>query len=288
MRLRAIGIFLCEAILISVLVVFVCNTGVGANADANVSAEIDVDVVTEIATEPVTAEPVTVEPITVGLVTAEPDLEIVISNDSKEQGAKKQKAKPERIYANEPVEKSVEKPEVMEQLPQKLSEQTAEEFGEKTVEEHIDLEWVKEHLYLYYTDEEIRQTGQIVQAEDLIADSQTVWSAHVWVILGRVGASGFEQNDSIIGILSARNQFSTYTEDSLSKEVDPRIDWIVRDVFARKILEDMGAPEEDVGRTMPATHLFFKASGGIYNYFYRYCWGDQYDPFDAPHNPYDN
>ena len=251
MRLRAIGIFLCEAILISVLVVFVCNTGVGASADTNVSAEIDVDVVTEITTEPVTVGPITVE-----LVTAEPDLEVVTSNDSKEQGAKKQKVELE--------------------------------FGEKTVEEYIDLEWVKEHLYLHYTDEEILQTGQIVQAEDLIADSQTVLSAHVWVILGRVGASGFEQNDSIIGILSARNQFSTYTEDSLSKEVDPRIDWIVRDVFARKILEDMGAPEEDVGRTMPATHLFFKASGGIYNYFYRYCWGDQYDPFDAPHNPYDN
>lgn len=287
MRLRAIGIFLFEVILISVLVVFVCNTGVGANADTNVSAEIDVDVVTEITTEPITVGLVTAEPITVELVTAEPDLEIVTLSDSKEQGAKKQKVELERIM-NEPVEELVEKPEVMEQLPQKLSEQTAEEFGEKIAEELIDLEWVKEHLYLYYTDEEIRQTGQIVQAEDLIADSQTVWSAHVWVILGRVGASGFEQNDSIIGILSARNQFSTYTEDSLSKEVDPRIDWIVRDVFARKILEDMGAPEEDVGRTMPATHLFFKASGGIYNYFYRYCWGDQYDPFDAPYNPYDN
>ena len=78
MRLRAIGIFLCEAILISVLVVFVCNTGVGASADTNVSAEIDVDVVTEITTEPVTVGPITVE-----LVTAEPDLEVVTSNDSK-------------------------------------------------------------------------------------------------------------------------------------------------------------------------------------------------------------
>ncbi len=165
--------------------------------------------------------------------------------------------------------------------------ETLEEKPEEKSEE-MDLEWIKENLNLYYTDEEIHQTALVVQGEDLMAHSQTVWSAHVWVILGRVGTTGFAQNDSIIGILSAEGQFDAYTDDNLAMEVDPEVEWIVRDVFARKILEDRGASEEVVGRTMPATHLFLKAGGGLYNVFYRYCWDDIYDPFDSPYNPYDN
>lgn len=154
----------------------------------------------------------------------------------------------------------------------------------------LTLDWVKAHLLLFYTAEEIRQTTLIVMAEDLVAYSDTVWSAHVWVILGRVGTTGFANNGSIIGILSAKNQFSTYNSENLSKEPNPDVEWIVRDVFARKILEDYGLPEEVVGRTMPKTHLFFddRDSNHFYNEFYRYCWGDIYDPFDSPYNPYDN
>ena len=169
-----------------------------------------------------------------------------------------------------------------------------EENPKKTVKaevgEELTLEWVKEHLLDYYTEEEIRQTTLIVMGEDLVAYSNTVWSAHVWVILGRVGASGFAHNDTIIGVLSAPYQFSTYTESNLSKEVDPDVEWVVRDVFARKILEDNGAPEAVVGRTVPKTHLFFdnRDDNPFYNEFYRYCWGDIYDPFDSPYNPYDN
>ena len=150
------------------------------------------------------------------------------------------------------------------------------------------LEWIKEHLYLYYTDDEIRLTTLIVQAEDLVAQSDTIWSAHVWVILGRVGAFGFGAN-SIIEVLSAPGQFSTWCTQCLSKEPVTEVEAIVRDVFARKVLEDMGAPEWEVGRTVPATHLFFdNRNGDLYNEFYRYCWGDCYDPFQAPYNPYSN
>ena len=155
-------------------------------------------------------------------------------------------------------------------------------------DEYIDLDWVKAHLLDYYTEEEILTTTLVVQGEDEMAHSKTVWSAHVWVVLGRVGTTGFEQNYSIMGILSARNQFDAYCASCLSAEPNPDIRWVVEDVFARKILEDMGRPPEEVGRTMPATHLFFKAGGGRYNIFYRYCWGDSYDPFDAPFNPYDD
>ena len=168
-----------------------------------------------------------------------------------------------------------------------LIEEPEEPSEEET--ETLTLEYVKEHIYDYYTREEVRQTALIVQAEDLIAQSDTIWSAHVWVILGRVGATGFAGNDSIIGILSAKGQFSTYTVANLSKEVDPRVEAIVVDVFARKVLEDLGAPEWEVGRTVPKTHLFFdNRDGDFYNEFYRGCWYDRYDPFSAPYNPYSN
>lgn len=154
---------------------------------------------------------------------------------------------------------------------------------------YFDLDWVKENLNKWYTDEEIRQTGCIVQAEDIIANSDTIWSAHVWCILDRVGAPGFSGNDSIIGILSAPRQFDTYTSSNLSKAVDPSIDWIVRDVFARKVLENYGAPSEVVGRTLPPEYHYFRAGGGIYNRFWTsWAGGAEYDPFSAPHNPYSN
>lgn len=176
-----------------------------------------------------------------------------------------------------------------------LNENPIEEVEEPQVQELVvqnsdipSLEWIKGHLYLYYTDEEIRLTTLIVQAEDLIAWSDTIWSAHVWVILGRVGAPGFGAN-SIIEVLSKPGQFSTWCTKCLLAEPNPEVEEIVRDVFARKILEDMGAPEWEVGRTVPATHLFFdNRDGDLYNEFYRFCWGDRYDPFQAPYNPYSN
>ena len=168
------------------------------------------------------------------------------------------------------------------------------EFRQKMAELGVDvpaemtLEWIKEHLYLFYTDDEVLYTTLIVQGEDLIAQSETIWSAHVWVILGRVGAPGFGAN-SIIEVLSKPGQFSTWCEKCLSAEPDSRVEAVVRDVFARKVLEDMGAPEWEVGRTIPATHLFFdNRDGDLYNEFYRFCWGDVYNPFSAPYNPYDN
>ena len=148
------------------------------------------------------------------------------------------------------------------------------------------LEEIKENLNLYYTDDEILYTTLIVQAEDLVAHSQTIWSAHAWVILGRVGAPGFGA-DSIIEVLSKPGQFSTWCTKCLVAEPNPEVEEIVRDVFARKILENLGFSEREVGRTVPATHLFFdNRDGDLYNEFYRFCWWDRYDPFMAPYNPY--
>jgi hypothetical protein len=172
------------------------------------------------------------------------------------------------------------KEEILKVLKELLS------YDEANADEILD--FINRHLGLFYTDEEIRQTTLIVQAENGGANSDTIWSAHVWVVLNRVGTKGFAQNDSIIGILSAKRQFYTYKKSNLEKAVDPRVEKIVRDVFSRKILEDIGGTPKQVGRTVPSNCYFFKASGGKYNAFYLKCWANRVNPFDSAYNPYNN
>ena len=216
-----------------------------------------------------------------------------LAGASAEKVAEASKEVPVQEALVEPVQEleSVQEPEVVvgpAQEPVEIAPVKDYEWFVCNPDDPEGLEWVKNNINWFYTNEEIRQTSLIVAAEDLMAYSDTIWSAHVWVILGRVGAKGFKQNGSIIGVLSAPGQFTTYTKKNLSKEVVPEIEWVVRDVFARKILEEWGASPETVGRTLPATHLFFKGSGGKYNYFYKTCWKGRYDPFGAPYNPYGN
>ena len=152
------------------------------------------------------------------------------------------------------------------------------------------LEFIKEHLDEYYTAEDIYLACCMLQTEDWVAHSQTVWSAHIWTLVNRLNQPGFEQNDSLKGLLTAKDQF--WVNDY--SEIDPEIDWVVRDVLSRSVLEDMGYPEEDVGRTLPTEYRFFNkaTNSDIYNAFYARCdsdgWGEPYDPFDAPFNPYEN
>ena len=202
----------------------------------------------------------------------------------------------ETAYANEPTVSvsDNQETEMVYAIPVKKNVVSTElvtipEIEVSEVESKIaktKLEEIKENLNLYYTDDEILYTTLIVQAEDLVAHSQTIWSAHAWVILGRVGAPGFGA-DSIIEVLSKPGQFSTWCTKCLVAEPNPEVEEIVRDVFARKILENLGFSEREVGRTVPATHLFFdNRDGDLYNEFYRFCWWDRYDPFMAPYNPY--
>jgi|GEM_PF-2515758 len=153
----------------------------------------------------------------------------------------------------------------------------------------MDLDWIKENLHFWYAEDEIREVSLIVKAEAEVCQSDTEWAAHVWVILSRVGTPGFEQNDSIHGILTAPHQFPTYTAENLAAEENPDIRRIVIDVMARFVLEEHGAPEAMVGRVMPRSHLFWDCNeDNTHNIFYKYCWGDPYDPHDAPYNPYSN
>lgn len=154
---------------------------------------------------------------------------------------------------------------------------------------YLSLDDVKACLNIWYSEQDVLETTLIVQAEDEIAFSDTIWAAHVWLILDRVGCDGFVNNQNIHAVLSDSSQFSTWTEENLSKTPNPDIEWVVRDVFARKILEDAGAIPEAVGRVLPNDIHFFNTDHvSKYNHFYKWCWGGEYNPFDSPYNPYEN
>lgn len=154
---------------------------------------------------------------------------------------------------------------------------------------YMTLDYIRDHLYFWYPEQDILESTLIIQAEDLIAFSDTIWAAHAWLIVDRVGCRGFVNNQSIHAVLSDTTQFPTWTAENLAAEPYEPIERIVRDVFARKIFEEMGAPPELVGRVLPSNIHFFNTDGiSKYNRFYEYTWGGEYNPFDSPYNPYDN
>lgn len=154
---------------------------------------------------------------------------------------------------------------------------------------YLTLEDIKEHLYLWFSDYEVKIVTLIVMAEDWIAQSKTIWAAHVWCILDRVGCPGFVNNQDIYAVLSDTSQFPTWTPENLSKEPRAEVEWVVRDVMARFVLEQMGASPETVGRTLPADVHFFNTDGvSKYNrFYYDWHWTNEYDPFSSPFNPYE-
>lgn len=154
---------------------------------------------------------------------------------------------------------------------------------------YVKLEDVIDHIYDYYTEEEISLATLVTMGEDLVAHSETIWAAHVWSYLNRIGAEGFDHNKDIMDILTS-GQYDAYTPENMAVEQDPTVRATVIDVFARKILEDMGYPPEMVGRVLPKQYTFFRylyIPGDWYNHFYD-AWngGNEYNPFDAPYNPY--
>lgn len=151
---------------------------------------------------------------------------------------------------------------------------------------YMTLDDIRSNIGTWFSNEEIRLVTLIVMAEDMIAYSDTIWAAHVWCILNRLDSGSFP--NTIGTILAQKGQFDTYLPENLAKTPSPEVERIVRDVFARYVYEKIGAPEELVGRVLPSDWCFFRGEGSKYNHFYRYCWGDRYDPFDSPFNPYDN
>ena len=187
--------------------------------------------------------------------------------------------------------KAREKAELEEMMARRDAEREAEGItvSEDGTVRYITLDYIRENLNYWFSDYEIRIVTLIVMAEDWIAQSDTIWAAHVWCILDRVGCAGFVHNADILDVLSDTTQFPTWTAENLAKEPEPAVEEIVRDVMARFVYEKNGASEEEVGRVLPSDVHFFNLDGVTkYNHFYEWCWGGEYDPFSSPYNPYEN
>ncbi len=152
------------------------------------------------------------------------------------------------------------------------------------------LRWVKNNIYLYFTEEEIREVTLVIQGEDEVSGSETEWAAHAWVILTRLNHPGFKHNDTIHDVLTAPGQFAAY-EKSMHMTPNPDIGRVVVDVMARYILEQSGFDSEEAGRVIPATHLYWNGNTtGTHNLFYASSShrGEPYEPTkDALNTPYD-
>ena len=153
------------------------------------------------------------------------------------------------------------------------------------------LRWIKNNIFLYFTEEEIQEMTLVIQAEDEISQSNTEWAAHAWVILTRLHHPGFAGSDTIHGVLTAPGQFTTYGH-AMGMTPNPDIGRVVIDVMARYILEQVGFTGEDVGRVVPETHLYWNGnSSGTHNLFYASSShrGDPYEPIKdaADITPYD-
>ena len=152
------------------------------------------------------------------------------------------------------------------------------------------MRWVKNNIYLYFTEEEIREVTLVIQGEDEVSGSETEWAAHAWVILTRLNHPGFKHNDTIHDVLTAPGQFAAY-EKSMHMTPNPDIGRVVVDVMARYILEQSGFDSEEAGRVIPATHLYWNGNTtGTHNLFYASSShrGEPYEPTkDALNTPYD-
>ena len=155
---------------------------------------------------------------------------------------------------------------------------------------YLTLEDIVTNIATWYSEEEINEIARMVAGENGNFESETIWSAHVWVVLNRLGKKGFAGSESITGVLySGEFDAVTLHPENMVKLVREDIRAVVVDVLARGIYESMGAPEEKVGRTLPEEFAFFRNEEfrDAYNHFYD-DWneGHEYDPFSAPYIPY--
>lgn len=151
---------------------------------------------------------------------------------------------------------------------------------------YVELDWIKEHIWEYYAKVEVEKLTLMVTNEDVGSKSDTVFAADVWSVLNRQGQEGFSGSDDILGILYS----GEYDGVNSSKfKPDAHVREIVIDVLARKVMEDMGAPEALVGRVLPKEYCYFRNEdfADWRNHYYDdWQGGNEYDPFAAPYNPY--
>ena len=119
--------------------------------------------------------------------------------------------------------------------------------------------------------------------EEIVYLSKTVWgeargcskteqAAVVWCILNRADSALRCMPDTIIGVITQKNQFAGYRE-SFSVMDDIRV--LVIDVLTRWEMEKAGEP--DVGRVLPKDYLYFTGDGTQNRFRTEYQGGETWD-----------
>ena len=66
---------------------------------------------------------------------------------------------------------------------------------------YLTLEDIIANIATWYSEEEINEIARMVAGENGNFESETIWSAHVWAVLNRLGKKGFAGSESITGVL---------------------------------------------------------------------------------------
>lgn len=132
-----------------------------------------------------------------------------------------------------------------------------------------------------YSDADVDVIAKTVYGEALITHSDMEMAAVVWCILNRVDSEEDFFPDTIMEVVTQESQFHGYSE---SNPVDPHIEWLVRDVLDRWVLEKAGA--EGVGRVLPKDYLYFWGDGRHNHFTTEYHAGTTWDW--SAENPYES
>lgn len=132
-----------------------------------------------------------------------------------------------------------------------LTHKDTEYPEEATVEVVIeDQEVIEEYIP---DEEDVEAIAKTLYGECRGVSSIEEKAAVVWCILNRLDA-GYA--DSVLGVVSAPNQFVGYDE---AHPVLEELEYIAEDVLIRHYLESKG--NTDVGRVLPSDYIYFTGDG---------------------------
>ena len=128
------------------------------------------------------------------------------------------------------------------------------------------------------TDEEFEILAKIVYQEARGVEDRAQQAAVIWCILNRVDANNPDWGDTIKSVATYPNAFAWIPNTPVEQDFLH----LAADVCERWNLEKAGADE--VGRTLPATYLYFTGDG-TYNHFTEEWKGTDYWDWSLP-SPY--
>lgn len=127
--------------------------------------------------------------------------------------------------------------------------------------------------------DEVNALARTLYGECRGVKSKMEQAAVAWCVLNRVDSRYYP--NTVMEVITQPRQFHGYDEDY---PVLPALKAIAEDVLTKWHLEQMG--EEDVGRVLPKSYIYF-VGDGVHNHFTEEYLGKDYWDFSLP-NPYEN